>query len=181
MPGKNHAQTYESSCSLYRPAYAPAQVNFSVHQEHCSMRSIKGCDSHANACKVVCCKVSNERYWWSSSPASQSPGWKADFSSFFNTLPKDNAYSIPMRRSNRSIISLFESTDVPLFLLSARPFPLFVVLPSLCQSLLVDLFTTQNFSFLFSLRIFYFLLYDCSILINWNTCDLPDGWSVPSV
>jgi hypothetical protein len=38
MPGKNHAQTYESSCSLYRPAYAPAQVNFSVHQGVIAMR-----------------------------------------------------------------------------------------------------------------------------------------------
>lgn len=45
-----------------------------------------------------------------------------------------------MRRPDRRIVPLVEANDVPLFLLSGRPF---VVLPSLCQSLLVDLLTAK--------------------------------------
>lgn len=53
-------------------------------------------------------------------------------------------HSTPMRRLVAHIVPLVKATDVPLFLLSGRPF---VVLPSLCQSLLVDLSIARNFSF----------------------------------
>lgn len=46
-----------------------------------------------------------------------------------------------MRRLVTHIVPLVKATDVLLFLLSGRPF---VVLPSLCQSLLVGLSTAKN-------------------------------------
>lgn len=49
-------------------------------------------------------------------------------------------HSTLKQRFDGRIAPLVEANDVPLFLLSGRPF---VVLPSLCQSLLVDLFTAK--------------------------------------
>ena len=60
-------------------------------------------------------------------------------STHYLTRHKDNR-----REFDECIFSLAEVTNLPVFLVSGRTF---VVSPSLCQSLLVDLLTAGNFSF----------------------------------
>lgn len=152
-PGRSpaHAQTKSSLCRLAQSS-CPEPI-FLIAENIQDLLTTSICVS-SPLCRMKGIIISsNSLCMWCSPPpesSSQSSGCKTDLSSFSTRFPR--IHSTDMRRRNRRIVPLVETTDVSLFLTSRRPF---WVLPSLCQSLLVNLSTAKKFLF------WLFYLFQC--------------------
>ena len=152
LPWRDRADFRELAVRKCLITYASALTSLFVDKECAIVRSHTSCDSHKYAwsrqhrierkrlqsfsirCPLCLMPVTVEilvAKFWLGSQLFVSVAVGTHHPTMHSTLKL---------RFNGHIVPLVEANDVPLFLLSGRPF---VVLPSLCQSLLVDLFAAK--------------------------------------